>query len=104
MRAMNVNTGRPSTHVTPQKYYPVREAILKTLPDDEKGMACEELTKAIAPHLSRDLFPHMGSVRWYAKTVQLDLEARGLIERIPKSKPLRLRRVAGPLADRPEDR
>ena len=31
-----------------------------------------------------------GSVTWYVTTVKLDLEARGVIERIPKSRPQRI--------------
>lgn len=41
----------------------------------------------------RALFPRPGSVRWYTKAVQLDLEARGEIERVPGETPLRLRRA-----------
>jgi hypothetical protein len=32
-----------------------------------------------------------GAVGWYTTTVKLDLEARGVIQRIPKSSPQRLR-------------
>jgi hypothetical protein len=32
-------------------------------------------------------------VRWYCKSVQLDLEAKGLIERLPKQSPIRLRKT-----------
>lgn len=32
-----------------------------------------------------------GSVLWYYTTVKLDLEARGLLERVPKSRPQLLR-------------
>ena len=35
----------------------------------------------------------LSSVGWYATTVKLDLEARGLIERVPDARPQRLRRV-----------
>ena len=34
-----------------------------------------------------------GRVLWYITTVKLDLEARGIIERIPKTSPQRLRMV-----------
>ena len=57
-------------------------------------MTWEELVEAVAPRLPNGMFPHMGSVRWYSKTVQLDLEARGWIERVPGSGPLRLRCIA----------
>lgn len=32
-----------------------------------------------------------GSINWYYTTVKLDLEARGIIERVPKISPQRLR-------------
>ena len=34
-----------------------------------------------------------GKVVWYIVTVKLDLEARGILERIPKTSPHRLRMV-----------
>ena len=32
-----------------------------------------------------------GSIPWYVVSVKLDLEARGILERIPKTSPHRLR-------------
>jgi hypothetical protein len=32
-----------------------------------------------------------GSVSWYVTTVKLDLETRGVVERVPGQKPQRLR-------------
>lgn len=49
------------------------------------------MAEAIAPSLPTELFAHLGGVRWYAKTVQLNLEARGLVARVPGATPLRLR-------------
>jgi uncharacterized protein DUF6958 len=77
-----------------EKYDLVRQAILDTLPAAEDGITWVELTEKIGPLLPERLFRHMGTVRWYARAVQLDLEAQGDIMRIPDSKPLRLRRVA----------
>ncbi len=34
-----------------------------------------------------------GSISWYVTTVKLDLEARKVIERVPGSRPQRLRMV-----------
>ncbi len=34
-----------------------------------------------------------GSIMWYVTTVKLDLEARKIIQRVPKSSPQRLRLV-----------
>jgi len=77
-----------------EKYDLVRDAILDALPASEAGMMWAELTEVIGPLLPERLFRHRGTVRWYTRAVQLDLEARGEIERVPGSKPLRLRRVA----------
>jgi len=32
-----------------------------------------------------------GSINWYVETVKLDLEARGILERMPKTLPPRIR-------------
>ena len=32
-----------------------------------------------------------GSISWYVTTIKLDLEARGIIERIPKKRPQTLK-------------
>ena len=34
-----------------------------------------------------------GSIKWYLETVKLDLEARGVIERVPKTRPQLLRLI-----------
>ena len=54
---------------------------------EEKVRAC--LDEQDVPQA---LFPKPGSVRWYCKAVQLDLEARHEIERQPKKSPLHLRK------------
>jgi hypothetical protein len=93
MLTENINTGRASTHVIPAKYEAMREAILAALPGEEPGLTYDELVDAVAPRVNEEQFPHIRSVRWYTKCVQLDLEARRLIERIPRSKPLRFRKL-----------
>ena len=92
MQLKTVHQGKVGAEVTPQKYALVRAAILAALPASGTGLTWDELVRAIAPGLPADLFPHLGSVRWYTKAVQLDLEARGLIARVPKTRPLRLLR------------
>jgi hypothetical protein len=94
MRTENVNTpGKHGSRVTAEKYRVMSEAILGALRSDGEGITWEELVQRIAPLVPGSLFPHMGSVRWYSKAVQLDLEARRLIERLPGSKPLRFRKL-----------
>jgi hypothetical protein len=80
--------------IVPEKYEVVREAILAMLPASGEGMTWAELAERIAPYLPENLFRHMGTVGWYARAVQIDLEAGGIIERVPGSKPPRLRRMA----------
>jgi hypothetical protein len=48
---------------------------------------------AVVLHLPRDLFPGGAKAGWWAKTVQLDQEAKGTIVR-DTGKPLRWRRKA----------
>jgi hypothetical protein len=91
---MNVNPGQAGALIDPERYEIVRAVILQVLPLDAQGMTWAELAEVIGPSLPDRLFRHMGTVRWYTRAVQLDLEARGMIERVPGSKPLRLRRVA----------
>jgi hypothetical protein len=46
----------------------------------------------VLPHLPDDLFPEGATVGWWAKTVQLDLEAKGIVIR-KATKPLRWHQV-----------
>jgi hypothetical protein len=100
IQARNVNHPEYQENLNETKYTIVRDAILAVLPDDDdrSGLAFPELEDRVRTHLlsqpvSMDLFPKPGSVRWYTKAVRLDLEARGLIERVPGQTPIRLRRV-----------
>lgn len=92
MRTRNVNAGSAGFAVTPEKYEPVREAILASLPRTGAGMTFRELVAAVARRVPAELFPKKGSASWYTKVVQLDLEARGYIERVPGQTPQRIRR------------
>ncbi len=93
MRTQNINPGVGGFGVTREKYEPMRRAILAALPTRKEGITFAELVRKVAPRVNKKLFPRRGSVDWYAKVVQLDLEKRGLIERIPGQAPMRLRRV-----------
>ncbi len=98
IKAKNVNHPGYTENLNEQKYNLIRDAIHAVLPTD-KGMTFSDMETAIHAHLAgidfpAELFPKEGSVRWYCKTVQLDLEARGEIERLPKTSPMQLRRIA----------
>lgn len=91
---LNVNyaRGKGGTRVDAEKYEIMRKAILKAVPRSTTGIAFKDLPAAVAKALKTADRARFGSIAWYATTVKLDLEARGLIERIPGSKPQRLRR------------
>ena len=92
MKTRNVNKGSGGFSVTSKKYQPVRKAILAALPRSAIGLTFQELVAAVTRKVPKELFPKRGSVSWYTKVVQLDLEAGGLIERVPGERPQRIRR------------
>lgn len=91
----NINTPGRSVAVDADKYHSMRTAILAVLPSAAAaaGVTVAELKSAVLHQLPDTLFPGGATAGWWLKGVQLDLEAKGMIERVPGSKPLRLRRV-----------
>ena len=85
----NPNTGRDDTRILRRIYEPVREAILQAI--GEAGELAFKDLRAEVERLTPSSMWEKSSVGWYTTTVKLDLEARGLIERIPRSSPQRLR-------------
>lgn len=47
------------------------------------------LRRSVTPILPSDLWPGGAKVGWWQKTVQLDLEAKGMLKRDTASKPMR---------------
>lgn len=100
IQARNVNHPEHRENLSKEKYTIIREAILAVLAEDagSGGMTFQQLEEKVSEYLSAknvspSLFPKPGSVRWYTKAVQLDLEARQLIERVPNQSPIRLRKI-----------
>jgi hypothetical protein len=58
------------------------------LPQEAPGLNQNEIREAVKLHLPEELYPGGEKVGWWAKTVQLDLEAKGILVR-ENSKPLR---------------
>ncbi len=75
------------------KYEAMREALLAVLPDKSPGLKVPEAKAALLPLLPDALFPGGGTAGWWLKAVQLDLEAKGIIQRAP-SKPVQLFRTS----------
>ena len=80
----NPSTPGKTTHVDRAKYTAMRTALLAVLPDQPPGMAVPTAKAALLPQLPQDLFPAGQTAGWWLKCVQLDLEAKGLINRAPK--------------------
>lgn len=78
--------GKKGVNISKQKYETIRQAILSILEEQEE-ILFKDLPAAVDRKLEGDFD---GSISWYVTTVKLDLEARGLVIRIPKSSPQRL--------------
>lgn len=87
----NVNHPGKTERVDAGKYKLARAAMLKLLPKAAPGMTQHEMMLAMREALPLDVFPGT-TTSWWMKTVQLDLEAKGLVLRDP-GKPLRWRKT-----------
>ena len=88
-----VTEGKGGTRVRKDMYDLFRGAILAVTPRTKKGVPFKDLARRVGERLKGHEFPAKGSVSWYTTTIKLDLEARGLIERVPGTTPQHLRRV-----------
>ena len=73
------------------KYEAMKRAYLQVLPASPPGLTVAQIRERLDPQLSQEHFPGGATAGWWAKAVQLDLEAKGVITRIDVS-PLRLHR------------
>ena len=79
--------GKKGVNILKRRYDLIKDYILKTL-EQEKEITYESLSDRAV----KDLQPTFdGKVIWYVVSVKLDLEARGIIERIPKTSPHKIR-------------
>lgn len=93
IQARNINNPASRTTINAERYRAMRTALLKTVPRSPEGIAFRALPAAVKKHLRGGRLPGGGSLMWYITVVKLDLEARGLLRRIPDSTPQRIRRV-----------
>ena len=85
------NVIRPgSTYAVDEtKYEAMKRVYLAVLPGEEPGLTPVEVRTRLTPLLPEDLFPGGAKAGWWAKAVQLDLEAKGVVARA-KGSPVRL--------------
>jgi len=69
--------------ISKEKYEIIRKSILSTL-RARKEITFSNLARAVEKEVNGNF---EGSVTWYVTTVKLDMEARGEIKRVPKSRP-----------------
>lgn len=84
----NVNQPGHVGRVDAAKYHAMKAAMLNVMTHDAPGQTAAEIKEAAKAHLPGDLFPGGATSGWWAKCVQLDLEAKGVIGRAA-TKPLR---------------
>ena len=85
----NPGKGKKAPRIAAVRYEAMKAALLEVVPGGGDGVAFAALPELVAGHLPRDAF-HGASIPWYVATVKLDLEARGLLRRVPGSRPQRV--------------
>jgi len=84
----NINAPDHIVNVRADKYTDMRAALMRVLPSNAPGLTFTEIKDAVKPLLDQALFPEGATCGWWAKCVQLDLEAKGVLQRNDTS-PLR---------------
>lgn len=85
----NVNTPGRAERVDRAKYEAMRDALLAVLPAGSPGLTVAEAKEKLLPLLPEALFPGGAKAGWWLKAAQLDLEAKGVVQR-ENTKPMRL--------------
>jgi len=78
--------GKKGVNISRKKYDLIKDFIIDTI-QKEKEISYQDLNDLAENKLT----DFDGSVPWYIVSVKLDLEARNIIERIPKTSPHQLR-------------
>ena len=85
----NINHARSRRPADARKYEAMRRALLQVLPCRAPGLTVAQVQEQVLPQLPQDLFPGGEKSGWWVKAVQLDLEAKATIQRLP-TRPLQL--------------
>ena len=86
----NVNVPGQVTRVDAAKYNAMKAAMMQIMGDEP--MTAKAIKEASKAHLPEDLFPGGATAGWWQKSVQLDLEAKGILKR-HDTKPLTFSKV-----------
>jgi hypothetical protein len=72
----NVNHPGQVNYLDARMYEAMKQAVLKVLPRTSPGLTVAEMQEGVLIHLPASLFPNGAKAGWWAKAVQLDLEAK----------------------------
>ena len=90
VEALHPDPKKKGTRISKEMY----EAILDAVPGEEPGLRFMDLSREVDRQRAPERLFENASVGWYTTTlVKLDLEARGLIKRVPGVSPQRLVRA-----------
>ena len=90
LEIQNVNQPGKTYRVEATKFNAIKAVMLKVMPKDGPGHTQSEMVAAVKTAAPQDLFPGGATSGWWTKSVQLDMEAKGELVRIP-GKPTRWR-------------
>lgn len=82
--------GKAGANIDKAKYQLIRQTITQVI-RDHGVITFKKLVSQVEQRLAG---PFQGSIPWYVTTVKLDMEARGIIERLPKSRPQQIQLVS----------
>lgn len=84
--------GKKGVNILRVKYDEVRQVLQEVMKKNGGEMTFEALSDQAIEVLEQNNF--QGKPLWYIVTVKLDMEARGVLERIPKTSPHRLKWIS----------
>jgi len=86
--------GKKAISIDKDKYELLKKQLTKFL-TDHSGATFAAISKAISKELTVKKIKFEGSLDWYLEWVKLDLEARQIISRVPKTTPQKYLLTAG---------
>ena len=75
--------GKKGVNISKRKYDAARDAIIESFRVG-RDMTFTKLVEDVRQRIGSDF---QGSISWYVVSVKLDLEARGILKRVPGTKP-----------------
>lgn len=78
--------GKKAVSMAPDKYNLLKGALLNCLKSGGE-LTHTEIGQVVAEELKNNKVKFDGNVNWHLEWVKLDLEANGIIERVPQTSP-----------------